>query len=89
MTDYDGTHDAICNAEDTLELCGERAFCLEVNENIVAFVLVVDGVCKSSLAPLADFTESAVGSDKACELFNESLDCLLGKLCIDDEQGFV
>ena len=52
----------------------------EVDENIVAFLLVVDLVGQSALAPLIDGIDGAVGSDQIGELLNQLGGGVLGQL---------
>ena len=40
-------HDLFIILHVTLKFCGQLGGCVEHNENIVAFGLVVDGVCKT------------------------------------------
>ena len=52
----------------------------EIDENIVAFLLVVDLVGQSALAPLIDGIDGAVGSDQIGELLNQLGGGVLGQL---------
>ena len=55
----------------------------------MTFGLVVDGVCKSALAPLLDIGDSAVSTDKGLELLSKSSNTLLTDLKAENNYGFV
>ena len=72
MANYDRTHDAFGDTENSFEFAGKSTFTLEVNQYVVALVLIVDRISELSLAPLICINDFTVVSDKLCELFNKS-----------------
>ena len=83
-------HDLFIILHVTLKFCGQLGGCVEHNENIVAFGLVVDGVCKTTLAPFINiFDHAAVCGDNTVELLDYGLGFLLIKLRHDNIQTFV
>ena len=60
LADDHGTHHALGNAQDTIQLLGEFRCAGEAHQHIVAFGLVIDGVSKTTLAPSSTTTSEAV-----------------------------
>ena len=87
--DHDGTHYAFCDVVNTGELFDEIGSALELNESVVAFCHVVDGVCKTALAPVSNILDCTVLSDESLELLNDSGDLLLPVCNIDNENSRV
>lgn len=65
------TDHAFSDLVDTIQLGRELVRSSEVDENIVAFLLVVDFVSQSALAPLIDGIDGAVGSNQIGKLLHQ------------------
>ena len=89
LADDQGADNAVSNAEDTIELQGEAGGGSKGHEDVVAVVLVVDGIGQTALAPLVNLGQSAVGLHQVLELGHESGGRLLAQVGVQNVDSLV
>ena len=82
-------HNALSDLVHTVELSGEAGVSSEVDHGVDAFLLIVDGVGQTALAPLVDGIDRTVSLDQGLELTNQSGGSLLVESGAGNQHGFV
>ena len=72
MGNDQAAHNALSDLVHTVELSGEAGVSSEVDHGVDAFLLIVDGVGQTALAPLIDGIDGTVSLDQGLELTDES-----------------
>ena len=68
LADDQGTHDAVRDAKNTVQLLRERRIAGEAHQDVVAFVLEIDGISQLAAAPLFHFHSGTVLLGQGLEL---------------------
>ena len=89
LADDQGTHDAVGDTENAVQLLGEGRFAGEAHQHVVAVVFVVDGIGETPGAPLLHLDGGAVLLSQGLELRNQSGDVLLPLCRVDDIHDLV
>ena len=82
-------HNAFSDLVHTVQLSGEAGLAGEVDHGVDAFLLVVDGVGQTALAPLVDGIDRTVSLDQGLELTHQSGGSLLIESGAGNQHGFV
>ena len=89
QADDDGTHDAVRDLVDTVQLSREIGLGLKTNQRVNALRLILDRVRQTALAPVLDLYLRAVRLNERLELVHNSGSRCLFQLGVNDEDSLV
>ena len=72
MSNDQAAHNTFSDLVHTVQLSREAGLAGEIDHGVNAFLLVVDGVGQTALAPLVDGIDRTVSLDQGLELTNQS-----------------